>query len=136
MSTDSPEPPPDPATTSIENPSKKNGWFTLDRVIIGIIVLLALKALFLPFQSKRLTLQDWARKSATVASEGYLNMGQLYADAPALIAAVGEPKVTRTTAAKVYLQWKCKDGRVEAVVDRHAFEFGKQLIGEISFYRN
>jgi hypothetical protein len=136
MSTDSPEIPPDLTAASDDNPDKKKGWFTTNRVVIGIIVLLGLKALFFPFESKRLTLKDWARKSVTVAPEGYLNMGQLYADAPALIAAVGEPKVTRTTAGKVYLQWKCRDGRVEAVVDRHAFEFGKQLIGTISFYRD
>lgn len=111
-------------------------WLTLNKVVLGIIILLVLKALVAPAIPKRPPIDDWITKASKAAPGTYLRSGHLYAHADAFVKAVGEPDNIRIIGNNVHLRWECRDGRVVAIVEKHSYNFGQLLIGEIRYYRD
>lgn len=111
-------------------------WFTIHKAVFCLIVLLVIKALVAPAAPQRPTIEDWISKAAKVAPEAYLRAGHLYVEAASLNTTVGEPDEIQFLSQRVYMTWRCRDGRVQAVVDRHTLKFGQYLVGEVNYSRD
>lgn len=121
-----------------DRPHTGKSWLNYHTAVIVLIVLLAVKSLVAPVEPShsRLTVDAWIKQASTATPAAYVQAGHLYAHADAFVKAVGEPDHIQTVGNNVHLRWKCRDGRVVAIVDRHTHNFGQFLVGEIRYYRN